>query len=128
MGPIKINEDNLLRYVGTGSWILLGCLSLAGLAVSARFAGGVLAGGVLAILNFYWMQSVLRRVLNLSLESPRRFTFLRYLIRLTFLAVTIYALVVHARIDLMGLFAGLSVLVIDIIIVTVWMALAKGGS
>ncbi|CAG0963435.1 hypothetical protein GEOBC_00861 [Geobacteraceae bacterium] len=127
MGRTTINEDRLFAAVTTGSWILVVILSLAGYVFgSGSFAAGILAGGILAIGNFYWLKNTLRRVLNLQPRQASNFAQFRYLLRLALVALTLYLLIVHTQIDIIGLIIGLSVLVVVIMGLSLYMLLDKG--
>lgn len=127
MGRTTINEDRLFAAVTTGSWILVGVLSLAGYVFgSGSFATGILAGGILAIGNFYWMKNTLRRVLHLEPRQASSFAQFRYLLRLALVALVLYLLIVHTGIDIIGLIIGLSVLVVVIMGLSLYMLLDKG--
>ncbi len=127
MRPVKINDDNIFTVLTIGSWVLLGILTGGGLILaSPRFAAGVLAGGLLAILNFYWLLSILKRVLLLPAEKAGRFAQIRYVLRLALLAIVIWLLIVRVGIDAIGLLVGLSVLVINIIALSIYRLSVKG--
>jgi len=124
---IKISENNLLTLLSRANIILTLLLTLAGsLFVSPQFSTGILLGSVLSIANFYWLKYILQRALLLHPVQAQRFIGLRYVIRLTILAVVILLLVNYAKVDILGLLAGLSVLVINIIALSIFMSL-KGG-
>jgi hypothetical protein len=128
MIPVKINENNIFAVLTKGSWILLALLTIMGLAFgSLRFAASILAGGLLAMANCYWLYSVLQRALQLPAKKAVRFTQVRYIIRLVLLAVAISVLIIYCNINVIGLLLGLSVLVINIIAVTIYMSTYKGG-
>ena len=93
---------------------------------SSRFALSVVAGGILALANFYWLRSILVRAFRLQPEKATRFTLFRYVVRLAILAVAIFVLVVYCRVDIFGLLLGLSVLVFNIIFLSIYMISAKG--
>jgi hypothetical protein len=122
------NEQSLLALLGRGSWALLAILSLGALLFgSASFAASILAGGVLAMVNFYWLHSILRRVLQLQPTHSDRYVQIRYLLRLTLLAAVLYGLLVTGT-NVYGLLLGLSVLVINIIVIAIYYTLTlKGG-
>jgi len=127
MGRTTINEDRLFAAVTAGSWVLVAVLSLAGyLFGSGRFAAGILAGGILAIGNFYWLKNTLRRVLQLQPRQAGSFAQFRYLLRLALVALVLYLLIVHTEIDIIGLILGLSVLVAVIMGLSLYMLLDKG--
>jgi ATP synthase I subunit len=128
MSATTPNEHSLLALLSKGSWALLGIMSVGALLFgSVPFAASILAGGLLAMVNFYWLHSILRRVLQLQPSHSDRYVQLRYLLRLTLLAAILYGLLV-AGTNVYGLLLGLSVLVINIIVIAIYYTLTlKGG-
>lgn len=127
MTTVKINENNIFTVLTAGSLALLVLLAAAGLIFgSARFALSVLAGGFLAIANFYWLRSILLRAFRLQPQEAPRFTLLRYIVRLAVLAAAVFSLMVYGKADVFGLLLGLSVLVVNIIALSFYMISAKG--
>jgi ATP synthase I subunit len=128
MSATTPNEQSLLALLSKGSWALLGVLGLGALLFgSAPFAASILAGGVLAMANFYWLRSILRRVLQDQPDHSDRYVQLRYLLRLALLAAILYGLLISG-INVYGLLLGLSVLVINIIVIAIYYTLTlKGG-
>ncbi len=127
MTAARINENNLFAALSVGSWLLLALLTLGGLVFgSLRFTAGIVAGGVLAILNYYWLHTILERVLLQKPEHPGRFVQIRYALRLTLLALVVYWLITHGGIDIVGLFVGLSVIVFVIMALSFYMLITKG--
>jgi hypothetical protein len=127
MTTVKINEDNIVTVLVTGSLALLALLAVAGVLLgSVRFGLSVIAGGVLALANFYWLKTVLVRSLLLQVDSAPRFALVRFIVRLTALAGAVYLLLVYCRVDVFGLLLGLSVLVFNIIALSFYMISAKG--
>ena len=127
MRTTKSPEDDFLQILTRSSWIILTLLTLAGMImVSGRFALGVLTGGLLALGNFYWLRSILQRILQQATEHPSRYAIIRYLLRLTLLGVAIYWLM-RFNIDLSGLLLGLSVLVVTIIGFSIYHIMQRKG-
>jgi len=127
MTTVKINENNIFTVLTAGSLALLALLAVVGfLFGSVRFALSVLAGGVLAIANFYWLRSILVRAFRLTPEQAPRFALFRYVVRLAVLAAVIFVLIVTCRADVFGLLLGLSVLVLNIMALSFYMMSAKG--
>jgi hypothetical protein len=125
---VKITENNIFKFIATGNWILLGFMVVAALVFgSQRFAGGVLAGGLIAIINCYWLYSILQRTMRLPVKKAVRFAQTRYLLRLVLIAVVVSVLIVRYGIDVFGLLLGLSVLVITIFGMTIYLITHKGG-
>jgi hypothetical protein len=128
MRTVRINDENIITVLNVGSWILLALLAIAGwLLFSRHFAAGVMAGGVLAIANFYWLYSIMKRTLLLSKGKAQSFAMTRYLLRLLLIGVAVWFMIVHFNIDLIGLLVGLSVLVINIFALTIYRLISKGG-
>lgn len=127
MKTARINENNIFSALVVGSLALLVLLAGGGLVFgSARFSLSVVAGGFLAIANFYWLRSILVRAFQLESRQAPRFTMLRYIVRLSVLAAVLYFLIVYGKADLFGLLLGLSVLVFNIIALAFYMISAKG--
>jgi hypothetical protein len=121
MRKVRINDENIVTALNAGSWILLALMAGAGLLlVSRNFALGVLAGGVLAIANFHWLHSIIKRALLLSSNKAESFARIRYVLRLAIVAFIIGILIIRCNIDLIGLLVGLSVLVINIFALTIY--------
>ena len=127
MKTVRITDDNIFTVLTAGSWVLLTLLTIGGLIFgSPGFAAGVLAGGLLAIANFYWLLSILKRVLLLPAGKASRFAQVRYVVRLALMALVIWLLIVRVGIDVIGLLVGLSVLVINIITLSIYRLTLKG--
>jgi hypothetical protein len=128
MKTVRINDENIVTVLNAGSWILLALMAGAGLLlVSRKFALGVLTGGVLAIANFHWLHSIIKRALLLPIEKASGFARIRYVLRLAVIALIIWTMIVRVGIDLIGLLVGLSVLVINIFALTFFRLISKGG-
>ncbi len=122
MKTVKINENNIFTALTVGSFALLALLAGGGVIFgSVKFGISVLAGGFLAIANFFWLRSILARAFRLESRHAPRFTMLRYIVRLSVLAAVLYVLIVYGKADLFGLLLGLSVLVFNIIALSFYM-------
>jgi hypothetical protein len=125
---VKIDENNIFPVVTAGSWLLLAAFTAAGaILVSLSFAGGVLAGGLVAIANCHWLYRILQRAMQLPATQAVRFAQFRYLIRLGIIAVIVALLITYGKINIFGLLLGLSVVVVAIVAVAAYMATRNGG-
>jgi len=125
---ITINEDNLFAVIIKGSLILLTFLTIAGWALfSAKVGLGALAGGCIAIANFFWIRNVLQRILGQLPARATMYAQLRFIARLSITGVLLYVIITSGWFSLAGLFAGLSVIVINIIALSLYSALRSGG-
>lgn len=125
---ITINEDNLFAVIIKGSLGLLVFLTLGGwLLFSAKVGLGAFAGGCIAITNFFWIRNVLQRILGMQPARATLYSQLRYVGRLTLTGLVLYFIIVSGWFSLAGLFVGLSVIVINIIALSLYSALRAGG-
>ena len=123
-----MNDENIVTVLKIGSWALLALLTATGWYFFDRhFAASVVAGGLLAIVNFYWLHSILNRAVSLPKGNAQRFAMSRYLLRLTIIGIVVWVLMVRFSIDLIGLLVGLSVLAINILVLTIYRLISKGG-
>jgi hypothetical protein len=120
MMPMQINDDNAQAVIVKGSLVLLAVLTVAGFfIVSPGFAWSALAGGILVLLNHCWLRSIMERILSGQAENAARYALLRYLLRLALIAVAVIALF-RLNVNIAGLFAGLSILVIATVSVSIY--------
>jgi hypothetical protein len=123
-----INEDNLFAVIIKGSLGLLSVLTAGGLALfSGKVALGILAGGIIAIVNFLWMRNVLQRILGLLPANAQRYALMRYIARMTVTGCALYYVVTSGRFSLAGVLTGLSIIVINILFLSLYRALRTGG-
>lgn len=125
---MAINEDNLFAVIIKGSVGLLVLLSLAGWAFFSLQVGlGALAGGCIAIANFFWIRNVMHRVLGQQPAKATMYAQIRFIARLSLTGVLLYFIITSGWFSLAGLFVGLSVIVINIIVLSLYSALRAGG-
>ena len=125
---MTINEDNLCAVIIKGSLGLTVILGLAGWAIfSLPFGLGAAAGGSIAIVNFFWMRNVLQRILWQLPANAASYAQLRFIARLSVTALLLYFILTSGWFSLAGLLVGLSVIVINIIALSLYSALRAGG-
>ena len=123
-----INEDNLFGLIVKGSLGMLSVLTLTAWAfVSVKAALGVLAGGLIAVMNFFWLRSVLQRILGQLPARPVLQAQLKYIARISVTGFIIYLIIMSGWFSLTGLIVGLSVIVANIIVLSLYGALRPGG-
>jgi hypothetical protein len=123
-----IKEDNLFPIIIKGSLGLLVVLTTAGLAFfSGKVALGVLAGGIIAILNFLWMRNVLQRILGLLPINANRYAMIRYIVRLTVIGCALYFVLTSGLFSLAGVLVGLSVIIANLFGLSLYSAMRTGG-
>jgi len=124
----KINETNLFPKLVTGSLLMSAVLGvLTALLVSLKFGLSLLAGGLLATANFIWLRRGLESVLALTPNLAPKLATLRFILRLAIMAGFLYLLIVVLGADIFGILIGLSILVINIILFSIYLSTRKGG-
>ena len=127
-GRTKINEDNIFSWLVAGSLLLSAILGVvSALLLSPKFGVSLFAGGVLATANFLWLRRGLEAALRLLPANASRFAVLRFLLRLAIMAMLLYFLIVVLGADIFGLLLGLSVIVINIVALSIYLSTRKGG-
>ena len=112
-------DDQLLAEMALRNWIILVVLVLLSLFwQSLPVTMGVLAGGVLVIINYRWLGRSLFKVISDPHQGSEKGFKRNYLFRLLFIASSIYLLLVRGGVHPIALAVGLSVVVINIAITT----------
>ena len=120
-----IVKDPLQRKIEIANWIVLAILFIPALFFAPfKFSLGILLGGFISILNFYWMERGLRGIFTNTAGNVKGSVMIKYYIRLVLTAIILYFLIANSTVNVIGLLIGLSVVVINIII-TVITTLAK---
>ena len=123
MNPIE--KDPLQRKLENLNWIILGIFILISLiSMRAPFTLGILLGGLISIINFFWLKRDLRVVFSALTGRAKPALMFRYYLRFFVSAVIIYFIITKTIVDVIGLLIGLSVVVINIVL-TLVMGLSK---
>ena len=89
-----IAKDQLQKKIEIANWIILSVLFIPSLIFAPlKFALGVLLGGFISILNFYWMKRSLNRVFEKLSGNIKGAVVFKYFIRLTLTAIILYFLI-----------------------------------
>lgn len=107
--------ERLPAQLARRNWIilavlLLGSLPFGNLALSA----GIMVGGLVAIIGFYWMRRSLGRLLEQPTGGSRSRYQFGYIVRLATLAIVLAVLIAIVKIHVIGLVIGLSVVIINL--------------
>ena len=122
-GPVTmlIKDEALLKRLEQFNWVLLALLASGSFVFfSRKFALGVLAGGILAVANYYLVKRSLRRALDPERQGKTRFLYLlQYGLRFAALGLTIALLLIKGWVSPLGMLLGLSIIVLGIALVAV---------
>lgn len=125
---ITINEDNLFPVIIKGSFALLLFLTLTSwIFFSVKLALGILAGGCIAVANFFWIRNVLQRILSQQQAKATMYAQLRFVARLSLTGLLLYFIITSGWFSLAGVLIGLSVIVINTIALSLYSAASAGG-
>jgi len=112
-----IVKDPFQRKIEIANWIVLAVIFIISwIFTPFDFYLGVLLGGFISILNFYWMERGLRGIFANTAVNVKGGVMVKYYIRLILTAIVLYFLIANATVNIIGLLIGLSVVVINIII------------
>ena len=111
------HDDRLLQNIARLNWfVLLAMVSISLFWQSRQVTLGVLAGGLVVILNFGWMGRSLAKVIGSpEAYSPRGFK-RNYFFRLLVIASAIFLLLVRGEVHPLALVCGLSVVVVSLLL------------
>jgi hypothetical protein len=109
------------RHLKIANWVVLAILAAAGYLVGGReFALGVLVGGLVVVVNFHLLHRFLKGTLEraqIDRENKgqaQAFFVAKQLLRFLALVVTVYFLVRHGWVNVIGLVVGLSTVVLTL--------------
>ncbi len=108
----------LQKKIELASWVILAILlCLSGIFASADFTLGILAGGLISILNFYGLSRGLKTAFASMAEggTGKAGVLFKYLLRLAITGIILYIMLVKTTADIFGLVIGLGTVVLGII-------------
>mgnify|MGYP000131029515 CR=1 FL=1 len=110
-----IAKDQLQKKIEIYTWVFLAVIFLPSLFFGTFFAFGVLLGGFISIINFYWMGHSLRGAFYKAGGSVKGTVLFKYFIRLLLTAIVLYFLISKEVVNVIGLIIGLSVVVLTVV-------------
>jgi hypothetical protein len=115
---LKIQE-RLLKFVTRTNWILLILASaLALLWTTPAFAGGIICGGLIVTINFHLLYRTLKKAFVPTSLTSHNVILAKYYVRFIISGLIIFVLIFKHIVNPIGLFIGLSVVVVSITLAT----------
>ncbi|MDO9565887.1 MAG: ATP synthase subunit I [Candidatus Desulfaltia sp.] len=112
-------QQRILKFVIRTNWILFFVASIVGIIVSSpRFAMGIIFGGLIVTINFHLLYRTLKKALTPPHLASLGVVLSKYYIRFILSALIIFVLISRHYVDPIGLFIGLSVVVVSITLAT----------
>jgi hypothetical protein len=87
----------------------------------------ILVGGAIAVINFLWLRNVIQRVLGLLPGKPVFYVQSRSFIRIILTGLVLYTVITSGWCSVIPLLVGLSVIVANIVALSIYGALRAGG-
>ena len=113
-------QKRLLKFVIVTNWDLFAIASAAGLlATSTAFAFGIIAGGLIATINFHLLYRTLKRALTPPHITSHNVVLVKYYIRFVISGIILFLLISGGYVEPLGLFIGLSIVVASIMLAAI---------
>jgi len=115
---LKIQE-RLLKFVTRTNWVLLTLASALGLLwATPAFTGGIICGGLIVTINFHLLYRTLKKALVPTSLTSHNVILAKYYARFIISGLIIFVLIFKHIVNPIGLFIGLSVVVVSITLAT----------
>ena len=112
-------QQRILKFVTRTNWILFFIASIIGLVLLPRdFASGIVFGGLIVTINFHLLNRTLKKAFKPSRLKSHNVILAKYYVRFLISGFIIFVLISGHYVDPLGLFIGLSVVVVSIILAT----------
>ncbi|MBE9546998.1 MAG: ATP synthase subunit I [Proteobacteria bacterium] len=116
----RIEKDPLQRKLEIRNWIILGIFLVVSLIfMPRRFTLGILLGGLISNINFYWLYKSLHDAFQRVTRRTKPTVIFKFYIRLAVTGIVLFLIITQTPADVIGLVIGLSIVVINIIFTTV---------
>ena len=114
--------EQLAATLHRRNWLILGILLAISLPFgNSRVSAGIVAGGLVAIAGFAWLQRSLKRLLTETGQAAQTRYRFGYVVRLLAIGCVLAILIAIVKIHPAGLVLGLSVVVINLL----WLAFQR---
>lgn len=116
--------QKIVNFVTKTNWLLLLIAGFAGLMIApAKFALGIILGGLIVVINFHFLKNTLKKRLNSDVvlkkgQSIVSNVLIQYCLRFAVTGVFIGLLISKHIVHPLGLVVGLSVVVASIFLAT----------
>lgn len=113
-------QQRLLSFVTISNWILLGVSGVLGyLFTPPDITRGIICGGLIVTINFHLLYRTLKRAFRPHQLVSHNVILAKYYVRFIISGLIIYVLISRHLVHPLGLFVGLSVVVVSILLATI---------
>lgn len=112
-------QERILKFVTLCNWVLLCVVATGGFILyPPAFARGILFGGLIVTINFHLLHRTLKKALTPPHLSSHNVVVAKYYLRFVVSGFIIFVLIAKHYVNPLGLFIGLSVVVVSIMFAT----------
>jgi len=120
MATMIRNDAEFLKRFHRRNWLILGFgLVLMRLFADAPMTLGMLAGGLISIASFVWLNRSLKNLLGPASGGSKFWMQVLSMLKLVIIALLLMLLIMNANINPIGLLIGLSVVVLNVFFVVI---------
>ena len=113
-------QERLVKFVTRANWVLFFIAGLTGLFfMPPDFAMGIICGGLIVTINFHLLYRTLKKAFRPPHLASSRVILGKYYMRFIASGIIIFILISEHFVNPLGLFIGLSLVVMSITIATV---------
>ncbi len=114
-------QERVINFIMWSNWVLFVAFMLTGLLINASRPqlAGVLAGGIIATLNFHMLYRNLKRSVFTPAKSSHNAVLGKYYVRFAISGALIFFLISGQHVHPVGLLIGLSIVVASIFLATI---------
>lgn len=113
-------EQRLIKFITITNWILFSIVSIVGfLMTTPDFAKGIIFGGLIVTINFHMLSRTLKKAFRNPHSASHNVILAKYYVRFILSGFIIFVLISKHYVDPIGLFIGLSVVVLSIMVATI---------
>ena len=122
----RIEKDPLHQKIEIINWVILALLLMVSMvSMTVAFTLGVLLGGLISIIDFYWIHRNLQGVFSRPAKTAKFLVVSRYYIRLAIIAVVLFFIATNDYVDVRGILLGLSIVIVNLLLTTLVTLLKK---
>ena len=112
-------QKQIITFVTRTNWVIFAAISLAAyLFWAPAFMRGIICGGIIVTLNFHLMARTLKKALAPPHLASINSVIAKYYVRFIISGLIIFLLISRHLVDPLGLLAGLSIVVVSIMLAT----------
>jgi hypothetical protein len=110
-------QQRILKFVTLANWVLLAAAGVLGFMIMPPdFAWGIVGGGLIVTINFHLLYRTLKKALKPPHLASHNVVIAKYYLRFIASGFILFVLIAGHYVNPLGLFIGLSVVVVSIVL------------